>query len=104
VIGEKQEKVLAVPVESVFKRDEQEIVFVKKAIDPKALAEQPKKKEGDEAKKDDKDAWKQFFDKRVVVTGLADNARVQIVSGLKAGEEVALEDPTLPKVTDDDED
>lgn len=105
VVGERQEKVLAVPVESVFKRDEQEIVYVKKAVDPKALAEQPKKKEGgDEAKKDDKDAWKQFFDKRVVVTGLADNARVQIVSGLKAGEEVALEDPTLPKDKDDDED
>src|SRR6185436_265384 len=35
VIGEKKEKVLSVPVESVFKRDDQEIVYVKKAIDPK---------------------------------------------------------------------
>jgi HlyD family secretion protein len=105
VIGEKKEKVLSVPVESVFKRDEEEIVFVKKAIDPKAFAEKAKEKKSDEqAKKDEKDAWKQFFDKRVVVTGLADNARVEIVSGLKAGEEVALEDPTLSKKDQEDND
>ena len=106
VIGEKKAKVLSVPVESVFKRDDQEIVYVKKAIDPKVFAEQQAKKkdakkEGE--KKDDKDAWKQFFDKRVVVTGLADNARVEIVSGLKSGEEVALEDPTVPKSDDEDD-
>lgn len=93
VAGEKKNKVLTVPVESVFQRDEGEIVFVKKAIDPKTAAEDAKKKK---AAKDDKDAWKKFFEKRVVVTGLADNSRVEILSGLKAGEEVALEDPTLP--------
>ena len=103
VIGERKEKVLSVPVESVFKRDDQEIVFVKKAIDPKAFAEESKKK-SDGPKKEDKDAWKKFFDKRVVVTGLADNARVEIVSGLKPGEEVALEDPTVTKDKDEDND
>ncbi|HYH06051.1 MAG TPA: efflux RND transporter periplasmic adaptor subunit [Thermoanaerobaculia bacterium] len=101
VIGEKKEKVLTVPVESIFKRDEQEIVYVKKTIDPKVFAE---KKDDDKAKKDDKDAWKQFFDKRVVVTGLADNAKVEILSGLKAGEEVALADPTLSKKDNEDND
>lgn len=107
VIGEKKEKVLSVPVESVFKRDDQEVVYVKKAIDPAAFAEDAKKdekKSPDQAKKEQKDAWKKFFDKRVVVTGLADNARVEIVSGLKAGEEVALEDPTLEKKGDEDDD
>ena len=106
VIGERKEKVLSVPVESVFKRDDQEIVYVKKTIDPKVFAEESKKKskKGDEGKKDDKDAWKQFFDKRVVVTGLADNGRVEIVSGLKAGEQVALEDPTVTKDKDEDND
>jgi HlyD family secretion protein len=103
VIGERKEKVLSVPVESVFKRDDQEIVYVKKTIDPKVFAEESKKKKDDSAKKDNKDAWKQFFDKRAVVSGLADNGRVEIVSGLKAGEEVALEDPTVPKDKDDDD-
>lgn len=103
VIGEKKEKVLTVPIESLFKRDDEEIVYVKKAIDPKAFAEE---KEKDEEKKDgqaDKDAWKKFFERRVVVTGLADNARVEIVSGLKAGEEVALEDPAVTKDDEDDD-
>jgi len=104
VIGERKEKVLSVPVESVFKRDDQEVVYVKKAIDPKAFAEESTKKKADGPKKEDKDAWKKFFDKRVIVTGLADNARVEIVSGLKPGEEVALEDPTVTKDKDDDND
>src|SRR5438067_8704589 len=96
MIGEKTEKVLTVPVESVFQRDDGEIVFVKKKIDPKQL-EQAKTTTGKDGKPQvDKDAWKQFFEKRVVVTGLSDNAHVEILKGLKAGEEVALEDPTLP--------
>ncbi len=94
MIGEKKEKVLTVPVESVFQRDEGEIVYVKKKLDPKALAEASKKPK-DEGKID-KDAWKKFFEKRVVVTGLSDNAHVEILKGLKKSEEIALEDPTLP--------
>jgi HlyD family secretion protein len=105
VSGERKEKVLTVPVEAVFKRDEQEIVYVKKAVDVKAFAEQSKKKlEGEAAKQAEKDAWKTFFDKRVVTTGLADNAKVQILSGLRAGDQVALEDPTLTKKDDEDDD
>ena len=104
VVGERKQKVLTVPVESVFKRDDQEIVYVKKALDPKAFAEEAKKKKDEKAKKDDKDAWKKFFDKRVVSTGLADNAKVEILAGLKAGEEVALEDPTLSKKDAEEDD
>jgi HlyD family secretion protein len=105
VLGEQKSKVLTVPVESVFKRDDQEIVFVKKAIDPKAFAEEAKKKKSDEeAKQAEKDAWKKFFDKRVVTTGLADNAKVEILSGLRPGDEVALEDPTLTKKDDEEDD
>ena len=88
LIGERKGKVLTVPVESVFQRDEGDIVYVKKNIDPKVAAEP--------AKKDDKNAWKKFFEKRVVVTGLSDNAHVEIIKGLKLGDEIALEDPTLP--------
>ena len=105
VAGEQKAKVLTVPVESVFKRDDQEIVYVKKAIDMKAFAEEAKKKKSDEeAKQAEKDAWKKFFDKRVVTTGLADNAKVEILAGLKPGEEVALEDPTLTKKDQDEDD
>ena len=106
VVGERKEKVLTVPVESVFKRDDKEIVYVKKVIDPKAATEkkEEKKLEGEAARQAEKDAWKKFFDQRVITTGLADNARVEILKGLKAGEEVALEDPTLPADKKDDND
>ena len=105
VMGEQKHKVLTVPVESVFKRDDQEVVYVKKAIDPKAFAEESKeKKSGDAAKQAEKDAWKKFFDKRVVTTGLADNAKVEILAGLKPGEEIALEDPTLTKKDSEEDD
>lgn len=101
VRGERKEKVLTVPVESVFQRDDGEIVFVKKKVDPKVAEAAAKNK-----KKDDKDAWKTFFEKRAVVTGLADNSHVEILKGVKAGEELALEDPTLPqdKKKDDNDD
>lgn len=104
VVGERKDKVLTIPVESVFRRDDQEIVYVKKPIDPKAFAEPEKKLEGEAAKKAEKDAWKKFFDKRVITTGLADNAKVEVIAGLKAGEEVALEDPTLSKKDQEDND
>src|SRR5438552_10628633 len=65
VKGERKEKVLTVPIESVFQRDDAEIVYVKKHLDAKALQAQAK----NPPKKDDKDAWKQWFEKRTVVTG-----------------------------------
>ena len=104
VTGERKDKVLTVPIESVFQRDEGEVVYVKKAIDPKAAEAAAKAKPKKEGEPEDKDAWKQHFERRVVVTGLADNARIEIVKGLKAGEEVALEDPTLPKDKKEDND
>jgi HlyD family secretion protein len=105
VAGEQKQKVLTVPVESVFKRDDQEVVYVKKAIDPKTFAEEAKKEaKSDGAKKEEKDAWKKFFDKRAVTTGLADNAKVEILAGLKLGEEIALEDPTLTKKDQEEDD
>jgi HlyD family secretion protein len=97
VVGDRKDKVLTVPVEAVFQRDGTEIVYVKKKIDPNA-GEPVKAVKQDGQKQDgkDKDAWKKWFDKREVATGLSDNARVEILRGLKPGEEVALEDPTLP--------
>jgi multidrug efflux pump subunit AcrA (membrane-fusion protein) len=100
VAGQRKEKVLTVPVESVFQRDDGEIVFVKKKWDPQQKVLSKKEM------KEDKESWKRLFERRVIVTGLADNSRVEVISGLKLGEEVALEDPTLPadKKKDDSDD
>jgi len=48
-------------------------------------------------KVDEKDKWKEKFELREIETGLASFDKAEIVKGLKAGEEVAVEDPTRPK-------
>ncbi len=105
VVGEKREKVLAVPVEAIFKKDETEVVYVKKAEAAKP-AEKPGlfatvfaagKKDAPPAKLDPKDAWQEKFELREIETGLASVDRVEVVKGLAVGAEVAVEDPTRPK-------
>jgi HlyD family secretion protein len=104
VLGEKREKVLTVPVEALFRRDEKEVVYLKKPPAPKAaspgllgkvFAAGPK--DAPPPKLDEKDKWKEQFEVREVETGLGSFDRVQVVTGLKAGEEIAVEDPTRPK-------
>jgi HlyD family secretion protein len=104
VVGEKKEKVLTVPVEALFRKDDVELVYVKKAPAPaaadspgllsKVFAASPK----DGAPKlEEKDHWKEKFEVRAVQTGLASFDKVEVLGGLKAGEEIAVEDPTRPR-------
>jgi HlyD family secretion protein len=109
VLGERRERVLTVPVEALFRREDKEVVYVKKA--PVRAANSggllasafAASKDSAPTKLDEKDRWKQSFDVRDVETGLASFDKVQIVSGLKPGEEVALEDPTRPREKKDRE-
>jgi len=111
VVGEKREGVLTVPVEAIFKKDDAEVVYVRKTEQPEqaaakgglfssVFAADEGEKKGD-APVDEKDAWKKTFEVREVETGLASIDKVQIVKGLDAGTEVAVEDPTRPKKKDD---
>jgi HlyD family secretion protein len=105
VVGEKREKVLTIPVEALFRKDETEIVYLRKPEAAKA-AESPGllgsvfaagKKDAPAPKLDEKEKWKEKFEVREIETGLASYDRVQVVKGLGAGDEVAVEDPTRPK-------
>jgi len=91
--GEKAEKVLSVPVESVFHREDGEVVYVKKGAPESGNG----KAAAPKATPDPREAWKQRFEERKVESGIASLAQVQIVSGLAVGDEVAVEDPTRPK-------
>jgi multidrug efflux pump subunit AcrA (membrane-fusion protein) len=95
--GDKAVRVLSVPVESVFHREDGEVVYVRRT----ALAVGTGKPPAPKATPDPREAWKQRFEERKVETGIASLAKVQIVSGLVAGEEVALEDPSKPKKKED---
>jgi HlyD family secretion protein len=106
ILGEKRAKVLTVPVEAIFKKDEAEVVYVRKPEAPKAAEKggllssvfaAGKADSAAPAKLDPKDAWKEKFELREIETGLAAVDKVEIVKGLTAGTEIAVEDPTRPK-------
>jgi len=105
VLGERRDGVLTVPVEALFRKDDAELVYVKKALSPQA-AESPGllgrvfaggKKDDPASKLEEKDRWKERFDVRTVETGLSSFDKVEVVAGLKPGDEVAVEDPTRPR-------
>jgi HlyD family secretion protein len=113
IVGEKRAKVLTVPVEAIFKKDDSEIVYVKKPEETKKAADSGgflssafaagKKDAAPTRKPDPKDAWKEKFEARQIETGLASVDKVEVVKGLTAGMEVAVEDPTRPKEKKDNE-
>ena len=102
VRGDKVAKVLSVPAEAVFKKNDREIVYVlKKTFDePKKGERNPRKTKS--GKYDVSDVWQRFFDEREVKVGLASLERAQVVKGMEAGLEIALEDPTKPRQVDEE--
>jgi HlyD family secretion protein len=110
VLGEKRSQVLTLPVEALFRKEDIEVVYVKRAVSPESAASPSFLASVFAAGKKDaappleeKDKWKEKFELREVETGLASVDRVQVVAGLKAGEEVAVEDPTRPREKKDRE-
>ncbi|MDH3813306.1 MAG: efflux RND transporter periplasmic adaptor subunit [Acidobacteriota bacterium] len=109
--GEIREQVLTVPVESVFVRGEEEMVYIQRETPlPKETAETEDSDEStedseDEEQKSDEEKWRddprqewrRWFEERKVVTGIASTTEVQIVEGIEEGEKVALADPSKPQ-------
>jgi HlyD family secretion protein len=108
VLGDRREKVLTVPVEAIFKKDETDVVYVRKAEAPQpaessgflASVFAAGAKDAPAPELDEKDRWKEKFDLVEVETGLSSIDKVQILKGLQAGTEIAVEDPTRPKEKD----
>jgi HlyD family secretion protein len=109
--GEIREQVLTVPVESVFVRGEEEMVYIQRETPlPKEIVESkegeeavegeevdPEKAEEEEWRDDPRQEWRRWFEERKVVTGIASTTEVEIVEGLEEDEEVALADPSKPQ-------
>jgi HlyD family secretion protein len=108
--GETREQVLAVPVESVFIRGEEEVVYVLRetplpkeepaANDETTTEDDSAKPEAGEKKSwrdDPRQQWRRWFEEKQVVTGIASTTEVEIVEGLADGDKVALADPSKPK-------
>jgi len=93
VRGERREGVLTVPVECVFLRGDEEVVYVKRA--------EPLPVEGGDGEapwtEDPRQEWRRWFEEREVVTGISSTTSVEVVEGLRPGERVALADPSKPE-------
>ena len=109
--GEIREQVLTVPVESVFVRGEEEMVYIQRETPlPKEMTEtedddeSAEDSEGEDQKSDEekwrddpRQDWRRWFEERRVVTGIASTTEVEVVEGLEEGEKVALADPSKPQ-------
>jgi len=105
ILGEKRDKATSIPLEALQKRDGKTIAYRLKAdLKPKQLAAAKDGLSGRNKFIWLSDHWKDYFDVVPVSAGIATLERVEIVAGLKSGEQVALEDPTKKRVEKDDED
>ena len=104
ILGEKRDKAISVPLEALQRRDGQPVVYrLKENLPAQDLA---RAKEGLAGRAKFiwlSDHWKEFFDVVPVKAGIATLERVEILSGLRPGEQVSLEDPSRKKVERDDE-
>jgi len=95
--GDKVEKALSVPVESIFKKNDRDVLYVlrKPPAEPKSDEKKPRKTRS--GKYDISDVWERYFEEKAVKVGLASLERVQVLEGMEADIELALEDPTRPR-------
>jgi RND family efflux transporter MFP subunit len=105
ILGEKRDKATSIPLEALQKRDGKTIAYrLKSGLNPKQLASAKEGLSGRNKFIWLSDHWKDYFDVVPVSAGIATLERVEIISGLKSGDQVALEDPTKKRVEKDDED
>jgi len=104
ILGEKRDKAISIPLEALQKRDGQTVAYrLKDPLKPQQIAAA---REGLTSRNKFiwlSDHWKEYFDAVPVAAGVATLERVEILSGLKPGQQVALEDPTKKKVEKDDD-
>ncbi|WLT30056.1 efflux RND transporter periplasmic adaptor subunit [Geothrix sp. PMB-07] len=104
ILGEKRDKAVSIPLEALQRRDGQTVVYrMKENVTPQDIA---KAKDGLTGRGKFiwlSDHWKEYFEVVPVKAGIATLERVEILSGLKANDQVSLEDPSKKKVEKDDE-
>ncbi len=105
ILGEKRDKATSIPLEALQKRDGKTIAYrLKSGLNPKQLSAARDGLSGRNKFIWLSDHWKDYFDVVPVSAGVATLERVEILSGLKSGDQVSLEDPTKKRVEKDDED
>ena len=104
ILGEKRNKAVSIPLEALQRREGETISYrLKPNLKPQQVSAAREGLAGRNKYIWLSDHWKDYFDVVPVAAGIATLERVEILSGLKSGEQVSLEDPTKKKVEKDDE-
>ena len=104
ILGEKRDGALSIPLEALQRRDGQTVAFqLKKGLRADQIRDAKDGLSGRSKFIWLADHWKEYFSAVPVKAGIATLERVEILSGLTEGDEVALEDPSRKKVEKDDE-
>jgi len=104
ILGEKRDKAVSIPLEALQKREGQTIAYrLKGGLKPQQLAAAKEALSSRNKFIWLSDHWKEYFDVVPVTAGIATLERIEILSGLKSGEQVALEDVSKKKVEKDDD-
>ena len=104
ILGEKRDKAVSIPLEALQKKDGKTVAYrLKSGLKPQQLAAAKEGLTGRNKFIWLSDHWKDYFDVVPVSAGIATLERVEILAGLKPGQQVALEDPSKKKVEKDDD-
>jgi len=104
ILGDKRAKALSIPLEALQRRDGQTVVYrMKSSLAPKQIDKAREALNGRSKFVWLSENWKDYFEPVQVNAGIATLERVEIMAGLRTGDQVALEDVTRKKVEKDDE-
>jgi len=104
ILGETRDKAVSIPLEALQKRDGKTVSYrLKEGLKPQQIAAA---KEGLSSRNKFiwlSDHWKDYFEVVPVTAGISTLERIDILSGLKPGQQVALEDVSKKRVEKDDD-
>jgi RND family efflux transporter MFP subunit len=105
ILGEKREKAVSIPLEALQKRQEETVAYrLKENLKPEQIEKARKALDGRNKFIWLSENWKEYFEPVPVKAGIATLERVEVLAGLKPGQQVALEDVSRKKIEKDEDD
>src|SRR5262245_33106999 len=102
ILGEKRDKAVSIPLEALQKREGKTIAYkLKDNLKPQQLAAAKEALSSRNKFIWLSDHWKEYFEIVPVTAGIATVERIEVLSGLKPGQQVALEDVSKKEVEED---
>ena len=105
ILGTRRDDTLSIPLEALQRHEGETVVYrLKPTLTPKEIEKARDALDGRSKFVWLSENWEDYFELVKVEGGIATLERVEIVAGLTAGDQVALEDVSRKKVEKDDED